>query len=99
MPTYDYKCRECGHQFELFQYMNDEPVKECPECSGPVERIIGGGAGLIFKGNGFYITDYRSESYKKAAKKESGKSDSGKSTSEKGGSSGKKTSDTSATAK
>ena len=68
MPTYRYKCTECGHEFELFQYMSDKPVKTCPECHGEVERQIGKGAGLIFKGSGFYITDNRSESYKKGAK-------------------------------
>ena len=68
MPTYDYKCKQCNHEFELFQYMTDEPAKICPECRGKVERLISGGSGLLFKGSGFYITDYRSESYKKAAK-------------------------------
>ncbi len=70
MPTYDYECRKCGYEFELFQSMNDDPVSTCPRCSGPVERKIGAGAGLIFKGSGFYITDYRSDSYQKAAKAE-----------------------------
>jgi len=70
MPTYDYKCKKCGHRFELFQSMTDEPLAACPECGGKVERLIGTGAGLIFKGSGFYITDYRSDSYKKAAKSE-----------------------------
>ncbi len=73
MPTYDYKCTECGHEFELFQSMTDEPVKTCPICRGKVERLIGGGAGLIFKGSGFYTTDYRSDSYKKSAKAEKSK--------------------------
>jgi len=59
MPTYDYECRACGHRFERFQRMSDQPLKECPECGGSVERLIGGGAGLIFKGPGFYATDYR----------------------------------------
>lgn len=68
MPTYDYRCKKCGHEFELFQSMLDDPVKVCPSCHGEVERLIGGGAGLLFKGSGFYITDYRSESYTKAAK-------------------------------
>ena len=70
VPTYEYKCRDCGHEFELFQYMSDEPVKTCPRCGGPVQRLIGTGGGVIFKGNGFYATDYRSESYKKAEKSE-----------------------------
>jgi len=68
MPTYEYRCNACGHLFELFQLMTDEPVHECPKCGGDVERLIGAGAGLIFKGSGFYITDYRSDSYKSAAK-------------------------------
>ena len=59
MPTYEYKCKRCNHQFEAFQSMSDEPLSTCPECSGPVQRLIGGGAGIIFKGSGFYVTDSR----------------------------------------
>jgi len=59
MPTYEYSCNKCGHLFEHFQKMTDEPLKVCPECSGNLIRLIGGGAGLIFKGSGFYITDYK----------------------------------------
>ncbi len=70
MPTYDYKCTACDIQFEKFQGMTEEPIKECPECDGEVKRLIGAGAGLIFKGSGFYITDYRSEGYKESAKKD-----------------------------
>jgi len=70
MPTYEYQCKACGNKFERFQKMTDEPIKECPECSGPAKRLISAGAGLIFKGSGFYITDYRSESYKQAEKKD-----------------------------
>lgn len=70
MPTYEYRCQKCRHEFEVFQSMTDDPVGVCPVCSGPVERKIGAGAGLIFKGSGFYITDYRSESYKQDAKKD-----------------------------
>ena len=70
MPTYEYECEKCKITFERFQSMKDEPVKKCPECDGPVRRLISGGAGVIFKGSGFYITDYRSESYKKEAKKD-----------------------------
>lgn len=67
MPTYEYKCRACNHAFELFQSMTAAPVKVCPECKKrKVERLIGTGAALLFKGSGFYITDYRSESYNKA---------------------------------
>jgi len=73
MPTYEYECQKCGKTFDLFQSMKDEPIKVCPDkkCRGKVKRLIGTGAGLIFKGSGFYITDYRSEGYKQAAKKDS----------------------------
>lgn len=73
MPTYDYECQTCGHQFEAKQSMKDPHLTDCPQegCPGPVKRKIGVGAGFIFKGNGFYITDYRSDSYKAAAKKDS----------------------------
>lgn len=73
MPTYEYKCEKCGKRFEVFQSMKDEPLQRCedPDCGGDVSRIISGGGGLLFKGSGFYVTDYRSESYKKAAKAES----------------------------
>ena len=68
MPTYDYRCNACGHQFELFQSMKDAPKKKCPECAkNALERLIGLGGGVLFKGGGFYETDYRSDSYKKAA--------------------------------
>jgi putative FmdB family regulatory protein len=76
MPTYEYECRKCGHQFEQFQKMTDEPLKRCPKCRGKVMRLLGTGAGVIFKGSGFYETDYRSKSYKEAAKKEKSGSDS-----------------------
>jgi len=71
MPTYDYQCDACQHQFEEFQSMKDEPLKKCPQCKkSKLRRLFGTGAALLFKGDGFYITDYRSESYKSAAKKE-----------------------------
>ena len=78
MPTYEYSCEKCGGSFEIVQSMRDEPLRECPKelCRqkrwghGKVKRLIGTGAGLIFKGSGFYITDYRSDSYKEAAKKD-----------------------------
>ena len=72
MPTYDYICDKCGYEFEFFQSMNDEKLKDCPkeDCDGAVKRLLGTGAGIIFKGGGFYETDYRSESYKSGAKKE-----------------------------
>lgn len=72
MPTYEYECRKCGHEFEVFQSITAEPLKKCPQCRGRIRRKIGSGAGLLFKGNGFYITDYRSEGYRKAAKAETG---------------------------
>ncbi len=72
MPTYEYRCTECGHEFEAFQTMSEAPVATCPTCRGKVERKISGGAGLLFKGSGFYITDYRSKEYKKAEAKEKG---------------------------
>jgi len=68
MPTYDYVCDSCEHQFELFQPMKEDPKKQCPECGKKkLRRLIGPGAAIVFKGSGFYTTDYRSESYKKAA--------------------------------
>ncbi|MXZ01158.1 zinc ribbon domain-containing protein [Candidatus Poribacteria bacterium] len=76
MPTYDYKCLACDTQFEKFQGITAPPIEECPECGGKVKRLIGAGAGLIFKGSGFYITDYRSEGYKESAKKDKDKSGS-----------------------
>lgn len=82
MPTYEYGCQKCGHEFEQFQSIKDEPLKRCPKCKGKVARKIGTGAGLLFKGSGFYITDYRSESYKSAAKSESSSASSSASKSE-----------------
>lgn len=79
MPTYDYECQKCGHQFEARQSMKDPHLTDCPQeaCEGPVKRKVGLGAGFIFKGSGFYITDYRSDAYKAAAKKETEASSSG----------------------
>ena len=59
MPTYEYECRECNHVFEAFQSMSAKPIRKCPECGGKVKRLIGTGAGIIFKGSGFYETDYK----------------------------------------
>jgi len=71
MPTYDYICENCGHQFEHFQSITAKPLRQCPKCrKRKLKRLIGIGSGVIFKGSGFYQTDYRSESYKKAEKKE-----------------------------
>ena len=72
MPNYDYRCETCGHTFEVFQSMKDDKLTDCPqdECPGPVKRLLGTGAGIIFKGGGFYETDYRSSSYKEGQKKE-----------------------------
>lgn len=70
MPTYQYRCSHCGHEFEEYQSIIDEPIEKCPNCSEKPQRVISGGAGFLFKGSGFYITDYRSDSYKKAASKE-----------------------------
>ncbi|HYP17343.1 MAG TPA: FmdB family zinc ribbon protein [Opitutus sp.] len=62
MPTYEYACPKCGHAFEQFQSMKDEPLKKCPKCKKTgLKRLVGGGAGLIFKGSGFYITDYKNK--------------------------------------
>lgn len=68
MPTYDYQCGACGHRYEVFQRMSDGPKRTCPKCKGRVRRLIGTGAGLLFKGSGFYGTDYRSTGYRKDAK-------------------------------
>ena len=99
MPTYDYVCDGCGHAFELFQSMTDSVKKTCPECGKKkLRRLIGAGGAIVFKGSGFYKTDYRSESYKKGAAADSGgasegggkKTDSGKSDSGGGAGSGGK---------
>jgi len=87
MPTYEYECTKCDHSFERFQNMTDKPLQRCPLCRCKVKRIFGTGAGIIFKGSGFYATDYRSPAYATAAKKEkdvttaasSGKKETGKS--------------------
>jgi putative FmdB family regulatory protein len=86
MPTYEYRCTQCGVEFELFQQMSDARIDECPECGGQVQRLISSGGALLFKGTGFYATDYRSggpssasEESDSSSKKEksAGKSDSG----------------------
>ena len=71
MPTYEYVCRDCGEEMERFQSITANPVRKCPKCGKfKLQRLIGTGAGIIFKGSGFYETDYRSESYKKGAESE-----------------------------
>jgi putative FmdB family regulatory protein len=70
MPTYEYKCTNCGYRFEEFQSITDPPNETCPKCKGKTERIISGGTGFLLKGSGFYTTDHRSESYKKNETKE-----------------------------
>jgi putative FmdB family regulatory protein len=82
MPTYEYRCLECEKEFEQIQKMVDEPLTECVYCKGKVKRLIGTGAGIIFKGSGFYCTDYRSDSYKKQAEKEAKSKSSSSTTSE-----------------
>lgn len=72
MPTYEYRCEACGHEFEEFQSITAKPIKKCPKCGKPsVKRLISSGAGFIFHGSGFYQTDYRSEQYRAAASKDS----------------------------
>ncbi len=84
MPTYEYECPK-GHRFELFQRMSDEPRAQCPVCGLESERLLSGGAGFLFKGEGFYITDYRSDSYKKAASREESPAAEGGAAAESGG--------------
>lgn len=79
MPTYEYICRACEHEFEVFQSMNDSAKRKCPECGkNALERKIGAGAAVLFKGSGFYQTDYRTESYKKGAESDSKPKDAAK---------------------
>jgi len=87
MPTYDYRCDACDHEFELFQSIKADPEKKCPKCGKlRLRRLIGPGAAIVFKGSGFYCTDYRSESYRKAAsaEKKPSSNGSGSNGSEKG---------------
>ena len=75
MPTYDYKCLDCGHTFEHFQRITEEPLKTCPKCNGNLKRLIGAGSGPIFKGSGFYQTDYKNKSKKSDSGSSSKKND------------------------
>jgi putative FmdB family regulatory protein len=100
MPTYDYECDACGHKFDEFQSINADPLTKCPECKKKkLRRLFGTGAAIVFKGSGFYQTDYRSDSYKKAAAKDApasdSKSESGSSSSKSESSSGETKSDSS----
>jgi putative FmdB family regulatory protein len=72
MPTYEYECEKCGCHFEEFQKMTDPPLKVCTKCGGRLKRLIGTGAGFLFKGKGFYTTDYRSKEYKERARNDKG---------------------------
>jgi putative FmdB family regulatory protein len=94
MPTYEYECEACGHAFERFQSMRDEPIRTCPECGGAVRRLISSGGGLVFKGPGFYATDYRSgpagrETSTRGKPGDGAKSESGTRNGEAGGVGGK----------
>jgi len=77
MPTYEYQCRSCRHRFEAFQRITASPLTRCPQCGKKVDRLISAGAGFLFKGSGFYTTDYRSRPYAEAAKKDTDPGGSG----------------------
>lgn len=94
MPTYEYRCKSCAHEFEYFQSMKDAPLRKCPECGkNTLERLIGTGGAVIFKGSGFYQTDYRNESYKKAAEADKPRSDSSDKQSSEASASARKSTD------
>lgn len=93
MPTYEYECQKCGESLEVFQSITDKPLQRCKKCRGKLKKLIGTGAGIIFKGSGFYQTDYRSSDYKKKAEAEktsSSSSDSSAKTEASGSSEKKK---------
>ena len=87
MPTYTYRCRKCGHRFDLFHGIKDEALRRCPKCKSRADRVPAAGAGILFRGTGFYGTDYRSAAYKKRAKQDQAGGGAGES---KGGSSSSK---------
>jgi putative FmdB family regulatory protein len=100
MPTYDYQCDACDHTFDVFESISAEPMKKCPECGKKkLRRLFGAGAAVVFKGSGFYQTDYRSESYKKAAASDKPASDSSSSSSSESKSTSSKSADKPAAAK
>jgi putative FmdB family regulatory protein len=88
VPTYEYECRQCGRRFEVLQSMKDAPLTRCEACGGEVKRLISGGVGLLFKGSGFYQTDYRSAAYKKRAREDSGGAGKGGAKGDAGGKGG-----------
>lgn len=96
MPTYEYACEDCGHRFEAFQSISAEPITECPACNGHVKRLINGGIGLIFKGSGFYLTDYVRSDGTNTDKKEADKAKTKSGVAEKGASENKGAASTSA---
>lgn len=99
MPTYEYVCDKCNHEFELFQSMKDDPIDKCPECNSKrVRRLIGGGAGIIFKGSGFYETDYKRKEQPKSESKSESKPDAAKKTDSSSSSSNSSKKDSSKTA-
>ena len=97
MPTYEYECQKCSHHFERFHSMTDKPVSRCPECRGKVKKLIGTGAGIIFKGSGFYETDYKKAGTKGASTSDASKDSSSSSKSESASSDSKDSSAATAT--
>ena len=83
MPNYEYECCDCPNRFEVFQKMTEEYLKHCPKCKGKIRRLVGLGSGVIYKGSGFYTTEYRSESYKKREKEDQGTTTAGAPTEKK----------------
>lgn len=92
MPTYEYRCKACGHECDIFQSIKDRPLRKCPVCGKQsLKRLIGSGAGIIFRGSGFYETDYRSESYMSQARKEKSSASTASADTNKDAKSSKKT--------